>query len=72
MNKEEDQPEGCALVDKEVAGADVPNGGERGVLHELLLQRVEHCLLPLCDLLHVVSQSVSICTKVFYQKMLNV
>ena len=68
MNKEQRiQPEGCALVDKEAAGADVPLGGrERGVLRQLLLQRLEHCLLQLADLLQV-SQSVSIWTQVFAQ-----
>ena len=66
-NKERIQPEGCALVHKEAAGADVAlGGGERGVLRELLLQRAEHRLLQLSDLLQV-SQSISICTQVFVQ-----
>ena len=64
------KPEGCELVDKEVAGADAPLGGhERGVLCKLLLQRVEHSHLQPPDGLQVL-YSVSICTKLFAQEML--
>ena len=47
-------PERGALVDQEAAGADVPLGGGEGrVLCQLLLQRAEHGLLQLPDLLQV-------------------
>ena len=56
-------PEGGALVDQEAAGADVPLGGGEGrVLCQLLLQRAEHGLLQLPDLLQV-PQAVPICKR---------
>ena len=56
-------PERGALVDQEAAGADVPLGGGEGrVLCQLLLQRAEHGLLQLPDLLQV-PQAVPIYTR---------